>query len=135
MLLDQIGAILEMFTWYDWCIVIYGMFLLGLHVLGLIATQPYNSKFMIFLAKNHEEYRTFLHQLTELLPVMALIGTVYGLLITFSSLDLSEADGMQTVVKKFGIAMTATFVGLGFSLLNLFANAVLWAIWQSEKRV
>lgn len=131
--MNSIIEIIEMFTWYDWGIFIYGTVLIFAHLIGVVSVQPSSYKWLNFIAKNNEIYRNFLYQLTELLPVMALIGTVYGLLVTFSSLDLTAAEGMQAVVKKFGIAMTATFVGLGFSLLNLLANAFLWFAWQQQK--
>jgi len=131
--MNSIIDIIEMLTWYDWVIFGYGTLLILMHTVGVVSIQPSNNKCLILIAKNHEVYRNFLYQLTELLPVMALIGTVYGLLMTFSSLDLSAAEGIQAVVKKFGIAMTATFVGLGFSFFNLLANAILWFAWQQQK--
>lgn len=87
------------------------------------------------LIRNHEAYQNFLYKATELLPVLALIGTVLGMYSAFGNLDLNSKEGMQDVVRQFGTAMSATLWGLGFSALNLFANACLAAAWHYDKKV
>lgn len=58
--------------------------------------------------------------LVELFPILGIVGTVYGLALTFDSSAASGFKDISSVVRNFGQALTTTFNGLvavGLSLL------------------
>ena len=58
-------------------------------------------------------------------PLLGLIGTVVGMIITFQSITESGSSDPKLIATGIGQAMIATVLGLGIAIPLLFANAVL----------
>jgi biopolymer transport protein ExbB len=58
-------------------------------------------------------------------PLLGLIGTVVGMILTFQSITESGSSNPQLMANGIGIAMIATVLGLFVAISLLFANALL----------
>ena len=68
--------------------------------------------------------------LTELLPLAGLLGTVLALLTTFQSFEISPGKGpdISALMTNFSPALTTTISGLLMVIPNLILNTLLyWA--------
>lgn len=72
-----------------------------------------------------ERWRLTLLNLTELLPLLGLLGTVLALLQTFYGVGKSEAPDLQQMFIAFAPALTTTISGLIGAAINILLNAVL----------
>lgn len=64
-------------------------------------------------------------------PLLGLIGTVIGMIITFQSITASGASDPKLMADGIGQAMIATVLGLGIAIPLLFANTILSALSRS----
>lgn len=116
------------FTNLDWTIVGFGSLLLLAHaLLFLVVAFAGNSPHPRM--KRFQEYFLLL---SELLPLMGLLGTVQALLFTFKAFGTDESNTvmtmaqMKTFVQDFAPALTTTANGLFFLIPNLLINALVW---------
>jgi biopolymer transport protein ExbB len=58
-------------------------------------------------------------------PLLGLIGTVIGMIMTFQSITESGSSDPKLMANGIGQAMIATVLGLGIAIPLLFANALL----------
>jgi biopolymer transport protein ExbB/TolQ len=110
----------------DQIILLIGTGLFVAHAVGFVGRI--RGKRILFV-QQLKEYREFLLLLTEILPVLGLIGTVYGLMNTLGGFALTESatqGDLQSIIRRFGPAMSTTMSGLGMVAINLSANALLW---------
>lgn len=63
--------------------------------------------------------------LVELFPILGIVGTVYGLALTFDSSAASGFKDISSVVSNFGQALTTTFNGLVAVGLSLFLGLLI----------
>jgi len=110
----------------DWGIIGLGVLLIVAHLVGLIGR--FQGKRVLFV-QDLDRYRTFCLLLTELLPVLGLLGTVFSLMHTFKSFQVAaqgEAPDLSVMVRTFAPAMSTTISGLMLIGPNLVLNAILW---------
>lgn len=110
----------------DWVILFFGLLLIVAHLYGL--GRHFQGKRVLFV-QDLDRYRTFLLLLTELLPVLGLLGTVFSLMFTFKTFQVAaagDAPDLSQMVQAFAPAMSTTISGLGMIFLNLVLNAILW---------
>ena len=111
---------------FDWGILIFGVFLIGLHLVGLFGRSEGS---LVWFVQDLDRYRTFCLLLTELLPVLGLLGTVFnlmGTLKTFQVATAGDTPDLSQMVQAFAPAMSSTISGLGMIVPNLVLNAFLW---------
>ena len=72
-----------------------------------------------------ERYQSFLSLAVAAGPLLGLIGTVIGMIITFQSITESGSGDPKLMAAGIGQAMIATVLGLGIAIPLLFANAAL----------
>jgi biopolymer transport protein ExbB len=72
-----------------------------------------------------ERFQAFLRLAVAAGPLLGLIGTVVGMIITFQSITESGSSDPKLMAHGIGTAMIATVLGLGISIPLLFANAFL----------
>jgi biopolymer transport protein ExbB len=72
-----------------------------------------------------ERYQSFLSLAVAAGPLLGLVGTVIGMIITFQSITESGSGDPKLMAKGIGQAMIATVLGLGIAIPLLFANALL----------
>jgi biopolymer transport protein ExbB len=58
-------------------------------------------------------------------PLLGLIGTVWGMILTFQSITETGSSDPKLMATGIGQAMIATVLGLGIAIPLLFANALL----------
>lgn len=58
-------------------------------------------------------------------PLLGLVGTVIGMILTFQSITESGSSDPKLMANGIGTAMIATLLGLGIAVPMLFANALL----------
>ncbi|MBA3604266.1 MAG: MotA/TolQ/ExbB proton channel family protein [Parachlamydiaceae bacterium] len=63
-------------------------------------------------AKTLEKYLYLLSTVVSLAPFLGLLGTVWGILITFSSMQSQVAGSSQVVLEGLSLALTTTVLGL-----------------------
>lgn len=109
----------------DWFILGWGSLLILAHLFGLLSRWRGTS--MAFM-QGLERYRTVLLSLTELLPILGLLGTVLSLMATFQSFQTTadETPNLAETLKTFAPALSATCSGLLMIGPNLILNALLW---------
>ena len=111
---------------FDWGILIFGVFLIGLHLVGLFGRSEGS---LVWFVQDLDRYRTFCLLLTELLPVLGLLGTVFNLMYTFKTFQVTtagDAPDLSQMVQAFAPAMSTTISGLLMIVPNLVLNAFLW---------
>jgi biopolymer transport protein ExbB/TolQ len=103
--------------------------LLVAHLAGL--TMRFHGRRVFFVQDLHR-YQTFCLVLTELLPVLGLLGTVLGLMNTFETFHLSSQSepDLSQMVRAFSPALSTTISGLVMVAPNLVLNAMLWLAWR-----
>jgi biopolymer transport protein ExbB len=72
-----------------------------------------------------ERFQAFLRLAVAAGPLLGLIGTVVGMIITFQSITESGSSDPRLMANGIGRAMIATVLGLGIAIPLLFANALL----------
>jgi len=72
-----------------------------------------------------ERFQAFLRLAVAAGPLLGLIGTVVGMIITFQSITESGQSDPRLMAHGIGTAMIATVLGLGIAIPLLFANAGL----------
>jgi len=72
-----------------------------------------------------ERFQSFLRLAVAAGPLLGLIGTVAGMIITFQSITESGSSDPKLMATGIGQAMIATVLGLGIAIPLLFANALL----------
>jgi biopolymer transport protein ExbB len=72
-----------------------------------------------------ERYQSFLSLAVAAGPLLGLIGTVIGMIITFQSITESGSGDPKLMAQGIGQAMIATVLGLGIAIPLLFVNAAL----------
>jgi hypothetical protein len=109
----------------DWFILGLGGALIVAHVVGLL--MRWQGK-KVFFVQHLDRYRTVCLALTELLPVLGLLGTVLSLMNTFKGFQAApgEAPDLAQTLRTFAPALSATLSGLLMITPNLVLNALLW---------
>jgi biopolymer transport protein ExbB len=72
-----------------------------------------------------ERFQAFLRLCVAAGPLLGLIGTVWGMILTFQSITESGSSDPRLMATGIGIAMIATVLGLFVAITLLFANALL----------
>ena len=72
-----------------------------------------------------ERFQSFLKLAVAAGPLLGLIGTVVGMIITFQTITASGASDPKLMAHGIGQAMIATVLGLGIAIPLLFINAGL----------
>ena len=72
-----------------------------------------------------ERFQAFLRLAVAAGPLLGLIGTVIGMIITFQTITASGASDPKLMANGIGQAMIATVLGLGIAIPLLFVNAGL----------
>lgn len=75
-----------------------------------------------------ERFQSFLRLGVAAGPLLGLIGTVLGMIITFQSITESGSSDPKLMATGIGQAMIATVLGLGIAIPLLFANALLTSL-------
>lgn len=110
----------------DWVILGLGVLLIAAHLFGL--GGRFRGRGVLFV-QDLDRYRTFCLLLTELLPVLGLLGTAFSLMFTFKTFQVAaagDAPDLSQMVQAFAPAMSTTISGLGMIGPNLVLNAILW---------
>ena len=82
-----------------------------------------------------ERFQGFLRLAVAAGPLLGLIGTVIGMIITFQTITASGASDPKLVAHGIGQAMIATVLGLGIAIPLLFANSVLASLSRAIVQV
>jgi len=82
-----------------------------------------------------ERFQSFLRLAVAAGPLLGLIGTVMGMILTFQSITESGSSDPKLMATGIGQAMIATVLGLGIAIPLLFANALLNTLSKSVSRV
>ena len=82
-----------------------------------------------------ERFQSFLRLAVAAGPLLGLIGTVVGMIITFQSITESGSSDPKLMATGIGQAMIATVLGLGIAIPLLFANALLNTLSKGVSRV
>src|SRR5690606_7426563 len=91
----------------------------------------------VLFMQDLDRYRTFCLLLTELLPVLGLLGTVFSLMITFKNFQTStqgEPPDLSQMVRDFAPAMSTTISGLMMIVPNLVLNAIMWLVSPTAEK-
>ena len=78
---------------------------------------------MLFRSEGPDRWLNQLAQAAEWFPLMGLLGTVAGILQTFSTITGTVTP--QEIISKYAPAITATGSGLFMALINLFPTWVV----------
>ncbi len=82
-----------------------------------------------------ERFQSFLRLCVAAGPLLGLIGTVIGMIITFHAIVASGASDPRVMAHGIGQAMIATVLGLGIAIPLLFINAGLVGFARSITQV
>ncbi len=82
-----------------------------------------------------ERFQAFLRLAVAAGPLLGLIGTVIGMIITFQSITESGSSDPKLMANGISQAMIATVLGLGIAIPLLFANAGLVSLSGSIVQV
>jgi biopolymer transport protein ExbB len=82
-----------------------------------------------------ERFQGFLRLAVAAGPLLGLIGTVIGMIITFQSITESGSSDPKLMANGIGQAMIATVLGLGIAIPLLFANAALGSLSDGVTQV
>jgi biopolymer transport protein ExbB len=75
-----------------------------------------------------QRFQAFLRLAVAAGPLLGLIGTVIGMILTFQSITESGSSDPRLMATGIGQAMIATVLGLGCAIPLLFANALLGSL-------
>ena len=121
----------------DQVILVFGGLLMAAHLLGLVM-RVHGRR--VFFVQGLPRYRTLLLLLTEILPVLGLLGTVFGLMNTFAAFAVPAEIGggepaldLTRAVAAFAPALSTTISGLLMIVPNLLLNCVLWMASTSPR--
>jgi len=78
-----------------------------------------------------ERFQAFLRLAVAAGPLLGLIGTVVGMIVTFQSITESGSSDPKLMANGIGQAMIATVLGLGIAVPLLFVNAGLTSLSRS----
>jgi len=78
-----------------------------------------------------ERFQAFLRLAVAAGPLLGLVGTVVGMIITFQSITESGSSDPRLMAHGIGTAMIATVLGLGIAIPLLFINAGLASMSRS----
>lgn len=78
-----------------------------------------------------ERFQSFLRLAVAAGPLLGLIGTVIGMIITFESITASGSSDPKLMAQGIGQAMIATVLGLGVAIPLLFINTGLASLSRS----
>lgn len=78
-----------------------------------------------------ERFQSFLRLTVAAGPLLGLVGTVIGMIVTFQSITESGSSDPKLMATGIGQAMIATVLGLGIAIPLLFANAALASLSRS----
>jgi biopolymer transport protein ExbB len=84
---------------------------------------------------NLERFQPFLRLAVAAGPLLGLVGTVVGMIITFQSITESGSSDPKLMAGGIGQAMIATVLGLGVAVPLLFAGALLNSLSRSIVQV
>ncbi len=82
-----------------------------------------------------ERFQSFLRLAVAAGPLLGLIGTVIGMILTFQSITASGTSDPKLMAEGIGQAMIATVMGLGVAIPLLFINAGLVALSKTVVHV
>jgi biopolymer transport protein ExbB len=82
-----------------------------------------------------ERFQAFMRLAVAAGPLLGLIGTVVGMIVTFQSITESGSSDPKLMANGIGQAMIATVLGLGIAIPLLFANAWLVSLSKSVVQV
>ncbi len=82
-----------------------------------------------------ERFQAFLRLAVAAGPLLGLIGTVVGMIVTFQSITESGSSDPKLMAAGISQAMIATVLGLGIAIPLLFANAWLSSLSKSIVQV
>ncbi|MGQ0697237.1 MAG: MotA/TolQ/ExbB proton channel family protein [Panacagrimonas sp.] len=75
-----------------------------------------------------ERFQSFLRLAVAAGPLLGLVGTVIGMIVTFQSITESGSGDPRLMAAGISQAMIATVLGLGIAIPLLFANAALQSL-------
>jgi len=82
-----------------------------------------------------ERFQAFLRLAVAAGPLLGLIGTVIGMIITFRAIVASGTSDPRLMATGIGQAMIATVLGLGIAIPLLFVNAVFVAMFRGVTQI
>ena len=82
-----------------------------------------------------ERFQAFLRLAVAAGPLLGLIGTVIGMIITFQAITESGSSDPKLMANGIGQAMIATVAGLGVAIPLLFGNAILSTLSRAVVQV
>ena len=82
-----------------------------------------------------ERFQSFLRLAVAAGPLLGLIGTVIGMIITFRAIVASGTSDPRLMADGIGQAMIATVLGLGIAIPLLFINAGLASLSRGSRRL
>jgi biopolymer transport protein ExbB len=82
-----------------------------------------------------ERFQAFLRLAVAAGPLLGLVGTVIGMIITFQSITESGSSDPKLMAAGIGQAMIATVLGLGIAIPLLFINAGLGAMSRQTVQI
>jgi len=82
-----------------------------------------------------ERFQSLLRLAVAAGPLLGLIGTVLGMIMTFQSITESGSSDPKLMANGIGAAMIATVLGLGIAIPLLFANALLTSLSRGVTQV
>jgi len=82
-----------------------------------------------------ERFQALLRLAVAAGPLLGLIGTVLGMIMTFQSITESGSSDPKLMADGIGAAMIATVLGLGIAIPLLFGNALLTALSRGVTQV
>jgi biopolymer transport protein ExbB len=82
-----------------------------------------------------ERFQSFLRLAVAAGPLLGLIGTVIGMIITFRAIVASGTSDPRLMADGIGRAMIATVLGLGIAIPLLFINAGLASLSRSVTQI
>jgi biopolymer transport protein ExbB len=82
-----------------------------------------------------ERFQSFLRLAVAAGPLLGLIGTVIGMIITFRAIVASGTSDPRLMAQGIGQAMIATVLGLGIAIPLLFINSGLAALSRSVTQI
>jgi biopolymer transport protein ExbB len=82
-----------------------------------------------------ERFQSLLRLSVAAGPLLGLIGTVMGMIMTFQSITESGSSDPKLMANGIGAAMIATVLGLGIAIPLLFANALLTSLSRGVTQV